>query len=350
MNRSSLPSEAIALAYLENESPNDTILSTLKEENLKLRDLRVGQKGAQLPPQQHINVPTRSKRQRILIDDQKYARITTRAGPETEYEKQRADRIAKNKEVLQQMQLAELAAHVVTTATVPSDRPGTGSMSAPTRHRPHKRHKLESRPMRKSARTRGIDPDSATVEISDAPEDSVMPALLEPEDYFKLAGVDISRAIRTDGHYRGWVENGVRERCCIASCANAAWEQGGRGRFSQKMEKKSLPAHLKAKGWSDARVHAATQLKNNPNTYFYRHVEQGQQQAHNEWTEEEHQAFLETARQFGVGDRWGLFSTFVPQRVGYQCSAYYRDVVLPSGLVIDPRFKFSREGKAHFVG
>lgn len=68
------------------------------------------------------------------------------------------------------------------------------------------------------------------------------------------------------------------------------------------------------------------------------------------WTEEEHQLFLQTARQHGVGDKWGLFASHIPQRVGYQCSAYYRDVIIAQGLVIDRRFKLTPSGHVLFVG
>lgn len=34
----------------------------------------------------------------------------------------------------------------------------------------------------------------------------------------------------------------------------------------------AVPAHLRAKGWSEAKAFAATMLRKNPNTYFYRHV------------------------------------------------------------------------------
>ena len=47
-------------------------------------------------------------------------------------------------------------------------------------------------------------------------------------------------------------------------------------------------------------------------------------QAQGEWTEEEHELFLSTVRAHGAGDKWGLFASHIPQRVGYQCSAYYR--------------------------
>lgn len=54
-------------------------------------------------------------------------------------------------------------------------------------------------------------------------------------------------------------------------------------------------------------------------------------QAQGEWTEEEHALFLATARANGVGDKWGLFASHIPQRVGYQCSAYYRRAGVAGG-------------------
>jgi hypothetical protein len=73
-------------------------------------------------------------------------------------------------------------------------------------------------------------------------------------------------------------------------------------------------------------------------------------QAQGEWTQEEHQVFMATAKQHGVGDKWGLFSSHIPQRVGYQCSSYYRDVVVTQGLIKDDRFRMTRGGKAVYVG
>ena len=52
----------------------------------------------------------------------------------------------------------------------------------------------------------------------------------------------------------------------------------------------------------------------------------------------------------GVGDKWGLFASHLPQRVGYQCSAYYREVVIPAGEAVDARFRMTRGGKAVWVG
>jgi len=88
----------------------------------------------------------------------------------------------------------------------------------------------------------------------------------------------------------------------------------------------------------------------NPNAFFYRHVAPHESQRQGEWTEEEHNLFLETARKYGVGDKWGLFASYVPQRVGYQCSAYYRDEMVSKGLILDTRFRMTRGGRAVFVG
>lgn len=73
-------------------------------------------------------------------------------------------------------------------------------------------------------------------------------------------------------------------------------------------------------------------------------------QAFGDWSDEEHKLFLDTAQKHGVGDKWGLFASYIPQRVGYQCSAYYRDVIIPACLILDPRFKLSPQGKAVFAG
>jgi len=72
----------------------------------------------------------------------------------------------------------------------------------------------------------------------------------------------------------------------------------------KKNEAKAVPPELRAKGWSGARAHAATQLRRNPNAFFYRHVEPGQRQANGEWSSEEHELFLAVAREHGVGDKW----------------------------------------------
>lgn len=134
----------------------------------------------------------------------------------------------------------------------------------------------------------------------------------------------------------------------------------------------AIPAAAKAKGWSDAKAIASTQLLKNPNQYFYRHTAPHLPQAQGDWSDEEHELFVATMREHGVGDKWyaavavssstwamhhavddahrGLFASYIPNRVGYQCSAYYRDVIVPSGLVLDDHYRLTQGGKAQHVG
>ena len=67
-------------------------------------------------------------------------------------------------------------------------------------------------------------------------------------------------------------------------------------------------------------------MQKNPNGYFYRHCEPGEAQAAGGWTEAEVDLFVKVAEKWGAGDKWGLFSSHIPKRVGYQCSAVYRQV------------------------
>ena len=102
-----------------------------------------------------------------------------------------------------------------------------------------------------------------------------------------------------------WVCPAVCEQYGIASSADDAWESNGGGKFSFKIDKNgngtaawfgqrhvifdsdlsmqviyyaAIPAGLKSRGWSDARAFSSTQLKKNPNAYFYRHVAPHEQQ------------------------------------------------------------------------
>lgn len=103
-----------------------------------------------------------------------------------------------------------------------------------------------------------------------------------------------------------WVAPDVCARFGIEPTAEAAWERRAReaGASSSSAAASASREKLKSqRGWSEARALAATKLRANPNSYFYRHVEPGQQQANGEWTREELELFLRTARAHGVGDR-----------------------------------------------
>eukprot|EP00198_Chlamydomonas_reinhardtii_P007334 XP_001696670.1 predicted protein [Chlamydomonas reinhardtii] len=171
------------------------------------------------------------------------------------------------------------------------------------------------------------------------------------EEYLASKGQSLPEGwFKSDGRFKGWVAPDVCQKLGLATSAAEAWEQGGGGKFQRKISKSDVPSNLKAKGWSDARAFAASQLRKNPNAYFYRHTAPGQPQAQGEWTEEEHEIFIATARKHGVGDKWGLFASYIPNRVGYQCSAYYTQVIIPSGRILDSRFRMDAWGDAVFMG
>ncbi|KAJ2489600.1 hypothetical protein IWW37_003880 [Coemansia sp. RSA 2050] len=207
-------------------------------------------------------------------------------------------------------------------------------------------------PARRSKRLRGETAEPVT-EVEERVIDGgdVSELLLGAESHFTTDVV--SQAIKVEGHYRGWVESGVMERLGIQGNATEAWESEGGGKFSfkdplgtgKKITKKSIPS-----GQSVAKFVASKLLKKNPNAYFYRHTEPGVEQWTGDWTEEERLVFLHIAKEFGCGDKWGLFSTHIPHRVGYQCSNYYRQYVIPQGWIIDDNYRIDSSGHAVYVG
>jgi hypothetical protein len=68
------------------------------------------------------------------------------------------------------------------------------------------------------------------------------------------------------------------------------------------------------------------------------------------YVEEEITAFVGVATAHGCGSKWGLFASHIPHRVGYQCSAVYRHVIIPRGLLRDDNFKLTHSGEAQWCG
>jgi hypothetical protein len=58
----------------------------------------------------------------------------------------------------------------------------------------------------------------------------------------------------------------------------------------------------------------------------------------------------QVALKHGCGNKWGLFASHIPHRVGYQCSAAYRHIIIPRGLLRDNNFKLTASGEAIWVG
>ncbi len=325
-----------------------------------------------LPSSQPHASEKRQRRQRVLVDmhneqnDAEGGEDAQNMIIENAYERERLERIKRNQEVMRQMGLRQLVVETAAVARpVSTDSAGGTQSSKPRRRAGPKKGKFSAQagPRRSSARNRHQAGEySEKTELSTLLEDGDPEALesldaadflLDLEDYFKINDIDASNAIKVDGHYSGWVSKEVAETYGLplehpgddwirsAGAAAAPSTAGGSGKRGRKKGGRG--------GGSDAKAKSSASLSYNPNAYFYRHVAPNQRQAQGEWTQEEHEKFMAVVREWGVGDNWGLFASHICQRVGYQCSAFYRDVIIPSGAVLDDRFKMTRSGKAVFV-
>lgn len=261
------------------------------------------------------------------------------------YEVERKKRIQRNQDMLQKLGLkATMSDMVCGPSSISSLNDKCAARALPGRQRRTvSKAVLPKAPVRRSTRHQKLQERDRGREMIDAiDEDSnvgVEDELLDMEEYFRLTGKDVSDALRVDGIYHGWI-------CPRVAEAYSVPEEGS----DVSVLNTSIPhtAQATGPGWSKIRAKSAKMLRSNPNAFFYRHVAPDKQQAHGEWTAEEDALFMETARREGVGDRWGLFASHIGTRVGYQCSAYYAQVVIPSGRIIDSRFKMTRSGKAVF--
>ncbi|KAJ2451789.1 hypothetical protein EV183_003385 [Coemansia sp. RSA 2336] len=276
----------------------------------------------------------------------------------SEYEKQRLENIRQNREMLMSLNL--IGDSPMHTSEASSKRKITVKSKPRTRRSNAQGSDEEwsgikrrtDQPARRSKRLRGESAEPTTAAEDQVVETGdVSGVLADAESHFP--STTLESAVRVNGHYSGWVEPGVQERLQLESNATAAWESQGGGKFSfkdplgtgKRVSKRAVPG-----GQSVAKYVASKLLKKNPNAYFYRHTEPGVEQWTGDWTEDERDMFINVAKQFGCGDKWGLFSTYIPHRVGYQCSNYYRQYVIPSGWIIDENYRIDSTGHAVYVG
>jgi hypothetical protein len=361
---SALRSSASEVARQSNDEP----------QQLAERSSSSGSEGARYEPQAGVEDVPLSKRQRLLAgaaagaaaaeaaaegaaaapdDDDAADHAAAFAGsPEAvvnAYERERADRIRRNQAVLQRMGLREMASDLAADGAGPAARP-------PARRPPPPPRAAGAAallaPSRRSARAAGLPapgapppggggaaPGGAAAGVDPALEDE----LLTIEEFFAARGKDMSGALHATG-FRGWVPADVAAAHGVVS--RAAWEAGAAAVAAGGGSAGGGKAAAKA----SAKVWAATQLRGNPNAYFYRHVAPGATQAKGAWSEAEHARFLAIAKEHGFGDLWGVFAAQMRTRVGYQCRAYYFEVVVPSGLVLDAKLRLTRRGKAVLTG
>ncbi|KAF9909651.1 hypothetical protein EC991_008309 [Linnemannia zychae] len=336
-----------------------------------------------------------SKRTKI---EKSVPRFKSQASTElSEYEKQRLENIRRNQEMLMSLELptAVTQLQIATLEGTPVQENGASaegfSINTPAPVRISKQRVWKGapkivQPIRVSNRIRGLVITPAMIGENDKPEqgsqshkdaknqsaesgnfndntqsdregegDEDMANLMSGDLFFDKATRE--RAIRVDGHYHGWLDPGVIERYGFEKSAKDAWEANGGGSFSFK---DPLGAQIDAVGTArsrtakrpkhEAKMVAKGLFKKNPNAFFYRHNEPGQEQWTGDWTTEEQEIFLKVAAEHGCGDKWGLFASHIPHRVGYQCSNFYRQVVLPEGMVFDPNYEYTSRGKPIYCG
>ncbi|KAK8795260.1 hypothetical protein WA588_004108, partial [Blastocystis sp. NMH] len=231
-------------------------------------------------------------------------------------------------------------------------------LASPATPNPEKKKRKRRAPIvvdesqrRKSRRLHGLQPEIVDTETIgenpltatelEEPKVRVVREFKESYDTADLTGITFP--IHVDGTYHGSVDPVVAKRYGIpVEGESPATEEPA----TEMEENPSAKPKRRSSGTSTAKEKSRKCLRSNPNTYFYRHVEPNVQQWTGDWTHEEIRLFFLTAQQFGCGDKWGLFSTYIPHRVGYQCSNFYRQYALPKGLVIDPHYTITSSGEA----
>jgi hypothetical protein len=101
--------------------------------------------------------------------------------------------------------------------------------------------------------------------------------------------------------------------------------------------------------WSNARRRSCIIGQVKPSAYYYRNLPPGEVQRTGHWTDREKGLFFDRMRELrGDSDTfnqdWGLFSLGIPGRVGYQCSNFYRKLIL-TGEMSDSRYFITPDGK-----
>ncbi|KAJ6246001.1 wd repeat domain 60 [Anaeramoeba flamelloides] len=94
--------------------------------------------------------------------------------------------------------------------------------------------------------------------------------------------------------------------------------------------------------WCYEKKKAYSMYSQNPNSYYFRFNEKGDQEKFGPFSKEEEQLFKERLRKYGSGV-WGLFSMVISGRCGYICANFFR-----KKLIEDPLF-FKEFGKDYKI-
>mmetsp|Transcript_7698 Transcript_7698/g.19433 ORF Transcript_7698/g.19433 Transcript_7698/m.19433 type:complete len:351 (+) Transcript_7698:285-1337(+) len=276
---------------------------------------------------------------------------TSPATPRSElsYEQRRLENIRRNQAMLASLQLPSAKACLRQSHV---DSPDSSAIAQATQRYRRKLNRSSSGGVSKgrrkkttnsvvsrvSRRVRGQTPDSVVDHRSSVDTSSKVTlreiVLVDAEAYWRER--NHRDYILVSGKYTGWVNPDLIKQFGLPSSALECKQRAKAAAGQRKGES--------AREWS------ATQMHKNPNCYFYRHNAPGYEQWTGDWTDEEKDIFLRVAREYGCGDKWGLFSSYLPHRFGYQCSNFYRAVALKEGHIVDPHYMMSTTGDPVFVG
>jgi hypothetical protein len=159
--------------------------------------------------------------------------------------------------------------------------------------------------------------------------------LMTCEEYCERKG--LKKGLKIERDFEGWVEEKTCKELNFAPTQEEHWQRMGVSGPREAVGRMGKS--------SNAKEHSRKCLHTNPNMYFYRHCKPGEEPKWGPWEEDEIQLFMETATKYGVGDNWGLFSSYIPGRVGYSCNQAYRSIMLPRGLLLDDHYLLTDSGK-----
>ena len=266
--------------------------------------------------------------------------------PLNQYEREREERIKRNKAMMDTLKVTSTANALAKAASV-------GNTSAPTKPKQRKpKQALPLRPpsTRSTRNTSAVfdeDPKFVSLanefpsEFHDASSAKRNTKFESEQNSMSCAewcdSTGVEKGAQMDGSFKGWVSDAACEKLGISKSKDEHWQNNA-----------NCPK--KPNGKESAKNFALRMMTVKPNAYFYRHNLPGETNWTGSWSDVEIENFVNVAKQFGCGDKWGLFASHIPHRVGYACSQLYRNQIIPKGLLLDDNFRVDPYGEAVWVG
>ena len=346
------------------------IRSTPEKENAGQPDFlesEMPRRGAASPSrakQPEVTSPVTARpHKKIQVPQKKRPKPPVQTEPMNEYEREREARIARNKLMLEQLRVASNADALVACVEGASKK----KKRTPDEARDSKKRKkvtdasavppraLSTRVTRNRGKVSDEDPAFARLAAENPAEYGFLVndarSKKERKEARLLADADghlrsceawcdaagLAKGPKMDGRFRGWVAERACDALGIARTAEEHWAN-------------NAGAETRPSGKESAKAFALRMMRVNPNAYFYRHNLPGEVARHGEWSQQEIDLFVAVATEHGAGNKWGLFASHIPGRVGYACSSLYRKHCIPNGLLMDDNFRLDERGEAVWVG